>query len=266
MSSDAPGGSLDRFQRAEESMQMLVKAGKEGGRGVSDHSILAGGVFDELVERVRKGEGASIHVLNIGAGYRARMERELSKLRGDEQEPFFIIDSPTFSNVMNKEGVLKELQGDNVTRAVTIEDFAHNLESVPDNFCDYVFVVNVFQHMLSQDIPGALKEIVRVLRPGAKAVLVPLYEPLEGELEVPGNRPDRMPGAYRPSAERFMFPQLELLRIDLKDLPRGVDVPIQITREEIPLDSFVRAQGGDPTQKPKYVPYRIVIQKLSSQK
>jgi SAM-dependent methyltransferase len=195
------------------------------------------------------------------------MERELANARGEVgQEPFFIIDSPTFSKDANKEEVLHELAGDKVGRAVTIDDFAHNLESVPTDFCDYVFAVNVFQHMLSQDIPKALQEIVRVLAPGGKAVIVPLYEPIVAEQDVPGNRPGGMPDRHIPSLERFGFPQLDLLRVDLHDLPRQVDVPIKIRREEIPFSAFMVAQGGDPQRTPTYTPYTVVIEKLPQKK
>lgn len=253
----------DRHQMAEESMRRLVEAGKQGGRGLIDHSILAGGVFDDLVARVKNGEGENLHVLNIGAGYRARMEREVAQAKGDiGQEPFFIIDSPTFSKEKNKEEVLRELSGDKVERAVTIDDFAHNLESVPDNFCDYVFAVNLFQHMLAQDIPKALQEIVRVLKPGGRAVIVPIFEPLQEEPDVPGNRPWR---AVTPKAElRLSVPQLELLRLDLQDLPRNVDAPITVNKEEIPFDMFVMAQGGDLERKPLYTPYRVLITKIQA--
>jgi SAM-dependent methyltransferase len=242
-------------------MGRLKEGGKHGGRGLIDHSILAGPVFDELVERVKAGEGEHISVLNIGAGDKAVMEREVSGARGEVgQEPFFIVDSPTFSDETDKEAVLKALQEDKVSRAVTIEDFAHNLESVPDNFCDYVFAVNVFQHLPAQDIPKALQEIVRVLKPSGEAVVVPLYEPIPQEPDVIGNRIGR---DMSPATElRLSFPQIELLRLDLQDLPRQIDVPIQVRKEEIPFDMFVMAQGGDPERKPWYKPYRAVIKKL----
>jgi SAM-dependent methyltransferase len=252
----------DRDELARVSMGRLKEGGKDGGRGIIDHSILAGSVFDELVERVKAGEGEHISVLNIGAGDKAVMEREVSDAReGVGQEPFFIIDSPTFRDEKDKEAVLAALRADNLERAVTIEDFAHNLESVPDNFCDYVFAVNLFQHLPTQDIARALQEIVRVLKPGGEAVIVPVLEPVPQEPDVVGNRPGT---AISPTvALRLSVPQVDILRLDLQDLPRKVDASIQVRKEEIPFDMFVMAQGGDPERKPWYTPYRAVIKKLA---